>query len=223
LRAIRALLRDPDDPARVFEAVDALSGRSPARLLHRFQRTDTGHRLLRERPDLRAVLSDLASLRSLPHGSLGRVYADFATRERITPDALLEASRAGGRAGPPPSEEARWFDERIRVMHDVWHVTTGYGRDLVGEAALLAFTFAQTRNPAFGFLLVGLYAKAGEMPGARRTIREGWRRGRSAAWLPGQDWEALLLQPLDEVRTQLEIGEPPVYRAVRPPVAVRAS
>lgn len=223
-RALRALLRDPDDTTRVFEVVDALSGRSGRRLFERFRRTATGARLLRERPDLRAALCDLDALRRLPPGSLGRSYAALASREQISPDGLLEASRAGRGPGPALPEEARWFDERIRVMHDLWHVVTGYGRDLVGEPALLAFTFAQTRNPAFGFLLVGLYARVGEMPTARRTIRAAWRRGRRAAWLPAQDWEALLARPLREVRDQLAVGPPPAYRAVRSPgAAVPAS
>ena len=39
--------------------------------------------------------------------------------------------------------------------------------------------------------------------------------GRRAAWLPAQDWEALLGRPLDEVRAQLGLGEPPRYEPVR--------
>lgn len=216
LRSLRALLRDPDDTQRVFEVVYALSGRTGPRLLKRFRGTPTGARLLCERPDLRAALGDLERLRSLPVGSLGRSYADFTAREQISPDGLLEASAAareeGSRSRP---EEARWFDERIRVMHDLWHVATGYDRDLVGEAGLLAFTFAQTRNPGIAFILVGSYAKAGVLPDARRTIRDGWRRGRRAAWLPAQDWEALLERPLDEIRRELGLGAPPVYQPFR--------
>ncbi len=30
-----------------------------------------------------------------------------------------------------------WFAERIDLMHDLWHVLTGYGTDGGGEAALL--------------------------------------------------------------------------------------
>jgi ubiquinone biosynthesis protein COQ4 len=101
-------------------------------------------------------------------------------------------------------------------MHDLWHVVTGYQRDLIGEASLLAFTFAQTRNPGIGFIVATAYWKAGWVnPGARRLLREGYRRGRRAAWLPGLAWEALLEQPLARVREQLGVGEPPVYEQLR--------
>jgi len=42
---------------------------------------------------------------------------------------------------------------RMRDTHDLWHVVTGYKGDLVGEASLLAFLFAQTRNPGVGFIV----------------------------------------------------------------------
>jgi ubiquinone biosynthesis protein COQ4 len=46
-------------------------------------------------------------------------------------------------------------------------------------------------------------------------MREGFRRGRRAAWLPGAEWEALLAQPLVSVREELRVGEPPVYQQFR--------
>ena len=51
----------------------------------------------------------------------------------------------------------------------------------------------------------------------RKLIRDAWRRGRSkgVAWLPALDWEALLARPLEEVRKELAVGEPPVYQEIR--------
>ena len=48
-----------------------------------------------------------------------------------------------------------------------------------------------------------------------RIIPDGFRRGRSAKWLPAQDWEALLPLPLEDVRARLGLGAPPVYTPVR--------
>ena len=48
-----------------------------------------------------------------------------------------------------------------------------------------------------------------------RVIRQGFRRGRRAEWLLDQDWEALLEQPIDQVRQKLGLGEPPVYQQLR--------
>ena len=46
-------------------------------------------------------------------------------------------------------------------------------------------------------------------------LADGFRRGRSAAWLPGVEWETLLARPLTEVRQRLSLGAAPVYTEVR--------
>jgi ubiquinone biosynthesis protein COQ4 len=214
-RALRALLRDPDDTRRVFEVIDALSGRSGERLFERFRATPSGARILAEKRELLPVLADREALRALPPGSLGRSYAEFMGREQISPEGLVEASLEGGR-GPDLSlpAERRLLGARMRDQHDLWHVVTGYGRDLVGEAALLSFTYAQTRNRGIGLIVAVAYWRAGRSR-FRTFLREAHRRGRRAAWLPAADWEALLPRPLQEVRAELGLGEPPGYEALR--------
>ncbi len=216
LRGIRALLRDPDDTAKVFDIIDALSGPSVLRSFERFRKTEVGARLLRERPDLVAVLNDRERLLSLPAGTLGRAYGEFVTREQISADGLIEASERE-ELDPSIPEERYWFGARLRDSHDLWHVVTGYNRDLIGEASLLAFTYAQTRNRGIGFIVLVAYLRAGqkELRWARKLIREGYRRGKAAAWLPAQDWEALLERPLEEVRRELGVDAPPEYEEVR--------
>jgi ubiquinone biosynthesis protein COQ4 len=216
LRAIRALLRYPDDTSRVFEVFVALSGRAGARLFDRFQRTTRGARLLRERPTLLDALAARERLLALPPGSLGRAYAEFMSREQISADGLVTASESARGMVSSLPEERLWFGARLRDMHDLWHVVTGYERDLVGEASLLAFTYAQTRNRGIGFIVAVAYLKAGGgHPDARRLMREAYRRGRRAAWLPEQDWEALLERPLEQVRHELAVGAPPSYTQLR--------
>ncbi|MEM7412462.1 MAG: Coq4 family protein [Myxococcota bacterium] len=214
LRALRALLRDPDDTAKVFDVIEALSGPTRTRVLRKFRKRPNGPALLEARPDLLARLSDREALLALPPGSLGRTYAEFMNREQIDADGLVEASEE--QRNPNASPEERWFGDRLRDMHDLWHVVTGYERDLVGEAALLAFTYAQTRNPGIGLIVAAAYWKAKEdSMHARPVIRDGYRRGRDAAWLPEQRWEDLLEQPLEAVRAQLRLGAPPEYAQVR--------
>ena len=214
LRAMRGLLRNPDDTALVFEIIEALSGRTRTKVFDRFRRSESGQRLLAARPNLLARLTDRAALLALPPGTLGRTYGEFMSREQISADGLVEASEDWLRNDIPA--ERRWFADRLRDTHDLWHVVTGYGRDLIGEASLLAFTYAQTRKPGIGFIVAVAYFKArGINSPARRLLREGYRRGRRAAWLPGVEWEALLDQPLARVREQLGVGDPPVYEPVR--------
>ncbi|GIS97252.1 MAG: hypothetical protein CM1200mP24_05360 [Gammaproteobacteria bacterium] len=47
-----------------------------------------------------------------------------------------------------------------------------------------------------------------------RAICRGYRDGRKAAWLPQQDFEALLKHPISEIRKELNINEPIPYRAL---------
>ena len=49
---------------------------------------------------------------------------------------------------------------------------------------------------------------------ARRAVAQAWRNGRKAHWFQDQDYEALLPQPLAEVRRALNIADPSLYRAV---------
>jgi len=214
LRAIRALINDPDDTARVFDVIDALSGNSGERTFQRFRRSASGGRILAERRNLLATLDDRQHLLSLPVGSLGRTYAEFTQREQITGQGLADASAATRRTDL--DAERRLFGDRLRDMHDLWHVVTGYGRDLVGEAALLSFSFAQTHNRGVGFIVAVAWLKAGGDGGAtRHVIRDGYRRGRRAAWLPAADWEQLLNQPLATAREHLGLSSPPAYVALR--------
>jgi ubiquinone biosynthesis protein COQ4 len=214
LRAMRGLLANPDDTALVFEIIEALSGRTRTKVFDRLARTPSGQRLLAARPNLLARLGDRESLLALPPGTLGRTYGEFMSREQISADGLVEASEDWLSDDLPA--ERRWFADRLRDTHDLWHVVTGYGRDLIGEASLLAFSYAQTRNPGIGFIVAVAYLRArGINAPARRLLREGYRRGKRAAWLPGVEWEELLDQPLAHVREQLRVGQPPVYEPVR--------
>ena len=150
----------------------------------------------------------------MPQGSLGNTYANFMSVEALRADGLAEASNQGGRVIGDDAQRTL-FGVRLRDSHDLWHVVTGYGRDLVGEASLLAFTFAQTRNPGIGVIVAMAYLKAGDLPGARPLIRKAYRRGRKSAWLPAVDWEALFALPLDAVREKLNLGAAPEYLEVR--------
>ena len=48
-------------------------------------------------------------------------------------------------------------------MHDLWHVTTGYGRDALGELSLLAFTYAQEKNRGIGAIVLYGYRIMGKV------------------------------------------------------------
>jgi len=224
-RALQALIRDPDDTEQAFRVIGALSGRSAQRLVRRFARSPRGSRLLRQRPDLVPALRDREHLASLPEDSLGRAYAEFTAREQLTAAGLIDASEAALAGGEAvASDEAeRWVLTRLRDQHDLTHVVTGYGRDVRGELAVLAFTAAQTRNPGIAFIPLYLLRRAGLRSELGRLIRQGFRRGLRARWLVDQEWERLLGEPLAKVREELRLADVPRYEALRsaaaPPLA----
>lgn len=210
-KAFVGILRDDDSTEAGARFVSALDGNTRERNFQRFRRDPAGARILAERPSLVDRLCDREYLRSLPEGTLGRAYHDFVETEQISSDGLLQVVRE--QSGRRDLDDARRFVEaRFVCMHDLAHVATGYSRDVLGELALMSFSFVQNRLPGFAVLLALSFAFGeSRAPGTRALIRHGWRRGRSAVWFCAQDWEALLPLPLDEVRERLAIGPPPEY------------
>jgi ubiquinone biosynthesis protein COQ4 len=219
LRAARLLSDDPDDLPQVFVIVEALSCDTLERVARRLDRSESGRRLRATRPDIVDVLSDRAALARLPDGSLGRAYPAFVENENISADGIRVAGAKGANVEFPIPHPLDWVHGRLRDTHDLWHAATGYSGDVLGETALLAFTFAQTWNPAIALIIALGWVKSAALPNgganARRTIVGGYLRGRKAAWLPEQEWETMLALPLHEARRRLGLESAPAYVEIR--------
>ncbi|HVH45391.1 MAG TPA: Coq4 family protein [Labilithrix sp.] len=213
VRALRALVENPDDLPQVFTVIDALSGSTLEWVAQRIRRSPGGESRLERADELVGVLRDRDALRALPEGTLGRAYLAFLESEGISAEGILDASLRG-RLPTERTAQGQRAQTLLRDSHDLWHAVTGYHGDIVGEIALLAFTAAQTRNPAISAIVLVALAK-GLARGQLGVVLDGYRRGRAAAWLPGVDWEALLARPLEEVRAELKVGAPRVYGVVR--------
>ncbi|MDC3979374.1 Coq4 family protein [Polyangium jinanense] len=213
-RAARTLAADPDDLPQVFTIIEALSGGTMQRIADRMAKSETGRKLLAERPDIVDVLVDRETLARLPEGTLGRAYLAFVESENISAEGIRVAAVRGMTGRTPLPETAEWVHARMRDTHDLWHAAVGYQGDVLGETALLAFSLAQTNNPAIALIVaIGLMKTIGK-PEARQVILDGFRRGKKAAWLPGQDWASMLALPVDEVRRRLSLEAPPRYTRV---------
>jgi ubiquinone biosynthesis protein COQ4 len=211
--ALKALLANPEETQHVFTIVRALSGKTLLRGYNRFTATRTGREVLEERRELISTLQNRPLLRSLPEGSLGRHYLAFVEREDLSADGLVEASAS--EAPPTLNPNFARYAARLRDMHDLWHVTCGYGRDVAGEVCLLAFTMAQTRSPGLVLIVLAGTLRIARVPEGRPIVMAVWsafRAGRRARWLPAADWEALLGLPLDAVRAELNVTQPERYR-----------
>jgi ubiquinone biosynthesis protein COQ4 len=217
VRALRELFADPDDTQQVFEIIEALQGPALMRMRARLQSTEQGRRLLAEQPDLVLLLTDRDALRALPEGSLGRAYLDFVESEGITADGLVSASAIERRHDE--TAELRWIHDWLRDTHDLWHAVLGYKGDLVGEAALLAFTHHETRNIGVGMIATMAWFKLGRVTDrsvrARRAISGGRKRAKQASWFVGQPWHDWLARPVEDVRHELGVDRLVDYQPVR--------
>ncbi len=218
LRALRELVRNPEDTAQVFVIMRALSGDAIGQGAARFVASPTGAELLRNRPDLVAVLTDRARLATFSDGSLARAYLDLVGPAGITAEGLVAVSEENVQEYTQLTAEQGVYAKRLRDSHDLWHTVTGYGTDTFGEVCVVAFSYGQTRNLGFAVIALIGALKIARVTGEAKVLRAAWqayRDGRRAVWLPAIIWEDLLGRPLNEARRMLRIAAPTRYRALR--------
>lgn len=213
------LVLNKDDTRQVFEVVTALSRNSARRLFGRFVATPYGRRVVTENIELEAILGDFPRLRAMPEGSLGRAYVDFMDEAGFTPQGLIDAADEAG-VGLSEFRELAAFKRaftHLEVSHDLWHVLTGYGRDPLGEICNLVFTRQQTGNPGLKLIVfMGLAAiklERWSMP-VLKAAKEARRMGEAVDFLLKEDVEAMLREPLSDIRARLGIFKPEIYDAI---------
>ncbi len=211
--ATKKVISDPTDTKQAFRIAEAFAFRAPQRVAKRYLRTKTGQQRYKSQVHLIETLQNRELLEAMPEDSLAAHYLRFLNAEGITPDGLVEASEEA-RTSDQIDASIEFVGSELRDMHDIWHVVTGYQTDLLGEAALLAFTSAQLRHPGVGFI-AAVAIVLSDTPYYRRFIVDGFRLGRQAAWLPAQPWEDLMSEPLSEVREILGIKAVGRYAEVR--------
>ncbi len=191
-----------------FRMTDAIDGPQNEANYQRFIKTPVGEKLDGEGVNFAHILSDSAMLNRQPPGSLARAYLDFLSAEDLQMDMLMGAERDAASSNLQLDESRRNYMESGIALHDVLHVLTGYGRDAVGEACVLAFTAEQ-----FKLRGVGLFSRALSIreqvshPGRPilKMAAEARRMGRKAIWIPEVDWREYLHRPVSEVRRALGI------------------
>jgi ubiquinone biosynthesis protein COQ4 len=194
----------------VFTVISALTGDTFEKTYQEFRKTAHGKKLLRERTSLLAALSDRERLSALPDGTLGRAYLAFMDRAQITGEGLIAAQDAGldpnGAFELDP--ERRYVSDRMRDMHDLWHVLTEYGADDTGEIANLWFSVGQFGNPGMAFIAFfgAIGGKPGELIAWWRYCVRAFVRGKRARKLVSEPLEELLALPIDEARRALNIA-----------------
>ena len=228
--ALRKLLANGDDTAQVFRIMRALNVGVAARNYARLLETEAGGRIAYQRVELAQRLADKSFVARFAPGTVGAAYRHFLEETGYSADGLADVSRSPER-NIDLAHPIVWMGRRTRDCHDIWHVLTGYKADeTMGEACLVAFSYAQDGGLGWAWIAGGAALKSLKVTGNRlfaRAVWEGYRHGRRAAWLAGEDYEALLAEPLDAARRRLRIATPAAYleaqRTLGPMLASYAS
>lgn len=218
LRALRNIQKNPEDTQQVFVLTEALRGRSGQRLVQRFEEHPKGRHILKQRRSLLAILQNRDALERLPLGTLGRAYAEFMKSQQLSAQALVDSAKNSGLYKPGNTSDRVFLGGRLRDMHDLFHVLTGYGRDELGEMCVLAFCYPQQGTRSFALLSflgsLKLRRQLG-VTGVTAATRQAYQHGKYAEWIPGEPIEDLLGENLEGLRARLRILPPTEYNAVQ--------
>ncbi|MEP0191111.1 MAG: Coq4 family protein [Erythrobacter sp.] len=214
----RKLVADKEDTKQVFFIIEALKGRKVQKQAEAFLTSDTALKFMQreEVAGLADMLDDHKRWADCGPDTVARRYIDFMKREGLTANGLVEESYDWRPREKRPNDQIEWYLCRLRDTHDLFHVLTGYGRDALGEAALLGFSYEQNHNLGVKFIA---YAAARQIKKATGSsapiygaIKEGRALGKAASTLAHMDVEKVMRSNIDEVRAQLNIGKPALYR-----------
>lgn len=215
--AIRKLLANGDDTTQVFRIMKALNTGNSERNYARLIATEEGGRLAYDRVELTQRFGDKEWVAQFAPGTVGAAYRAFLESTGYSADGLAEVSKVIRE--DELLHPYGWFGRRVRDTHDIWHVLTGYKADeSLGEACLVAFSYAQVGGLGWAWIAGAASLKSLKVTGNRlfsKAVWEGYVHGRKAKWLAGEDYEALMAEPIDAARKRLGIAEPVAYKTAQ--------
>jgi ubiquinone biosynthesis protein COQ4 len=210
------LVEDKEDTEQVFHIIEATKGRKSHRQAWDFIASPEGQRFLAEETDIPAMLDDHARWADCGENTVAQHYIRFMKREGLSAAGLVAESHKWAPPEDRPQDLTEWYFNRLRDTHDLFHVLTGYGRDALGEACLLGFSYAQNHNRGIQFIAYAGARQIKKMSGTRAplfaAVREGQRLGRAAAHLAHMDVAAVMREDIAAARARMRIGKPVIYR-----------
>jgi ubiquinone biosynthesis protein COQ4 len=210
------LVEDKEDTEQVFHIIEATKGRKSHAQAQAFVTSPEGRRMIAEGTDIPAMLDDHARWADCGPDTVAAHYLAFMKREGLSAAGLVAESHKWAPPESLPQDQTQWYFDRLRDTHDLFHVLTGYGRDALGEASLLGFTYEQNHNKGILFIAYAGARQIGKVSGTRAplfaAIKEGRALGRAAAKIAHQDIAALMREDIGAARARMNIGKPEVYR-----------
>lgn len=211
----RKLVADKEDTAQVFHIIEALKSRKSVQRAWDWIESDEGRAMMARPLDIPAMLDDHARWADCGPNTVAAHYIAFMKREGLSAHGLVEESYRWLPREARHADRTEWYFDRLRDTHDLFHILTGYGRDALGEACLLGFSYEQNRNLGVKFIA---YAGTREIKRATRTraplfkaVREGRALGKAARMLGHMDVETIMRLDIADARRELNVGKPDVY------------
>jgi ubiquinone biosynthesis protein COQ4 len=213
----KIVLKDKEQTDEIVAVIDALPWRGVGEAASAFLASERGRAIFQAEPYLPDFLDDHAALRRTPKGSFAHAYCDFMEREGLTAAGMVDATNAR-QDGKPLTDGVAWYIDRLRDFHDILHIVTGYGRDLLGEQCVFAFMYHQRPSPGhLGLAWAGtllMKAKMKTKAPILRALTEARRNGESCPRIVEQPIHELFSMPLSTVRDKLNVADPYWYRTV---------
>jgi ubiquinone biosynthesis protein COQ4 len=145
-------------------------------------------------------------LMNCPRDSLGYTYGTFCQNSELYADLYSDIVIT--------SDES-YIEARLSQTHDIWHILTGFGTSVEDELGLQAFYLAQFPYPAAAMLIANALVsytllEPEHLPQLLAAIEQGWQQGKQAKPLFPQKWENLWQQPLNKLRSDLNLKHPEI-------------
>jgi ubiquinone biosynthesis protein COQ4 len=122
-------------------------------------------------------------------------------------------------------DDFSYIHSRLSQTHDIWHVVSGFGTDVVGELGLQGYYLGQSNNDEFfAMTLISagcLYAALKEqriMSDMIQAIGAGFNLGKAAKSFHPAHWEEMWDRPLADIRAEFNVT-PPKVGGIQPKVA----
>jgi ubiquinone biosynthesis protein Coq4 len=136
----------------------------------------------------------------LPPGTLGQVFASHCLARAIDPNLV----------SVPADSDSEFVMAHLFEAHDIWHVTTGWGNDELGEVGLGGFYLAQLGLPLIALMLVLILVNTivrhpATLRARMDALVAGYQMGKSARPLFGVRWDQMWTKPIIEIRREFKL------------------
>lgn len=191
-----------DDPAHTHYGPllnACLDSETYAALAKKWRTTEEGRAFLDERPTLQGADLDLLALENMPAGTLGYEFIQYFRKNNISPFVTAF----------PINNDVDFLSKRYRETHDIFHLLTGYGTDVIGEMELQAFVMGNLKMRQTWMILAFGCFEVLKMNGIKgytnylSRLRAAYERGARSREMLSVRYENMWSKPVTEIAQNL--------------------